>query len=58
MIYNSIMYKLKFHMTQPLSNRDLVQSGKHKESNSPYATQVTLVMKKNGKVRVIIDFRV
>ena len=36
---------------------DWIQQGVIKESHSPYASQIALARKKNGKIRVCIDFR-
>ncbi len=37
--------------------QDLLQSGVIRESNSPFASPVVLVRKKDGGLRICVDFR-
>jgi hypothetical protein len=37
--------------------KDWLKSGVIKESDSPYASQMVLVKKKSGEIRVCIDYR-
>jgi len=37
--------------------RDLLEAGVIRESNSPYASPLVLVRKKDGGLRVCVDFR-